>query len=76
MFLSGVCFCDGGQLFDPSLIVVPGQDGPIGVNVVHREEEGDRFDFGPRRSNRTQRQMWPQCVSIAYTQHLGVFTLL
>lgn len=45
--VAGVRLCDGRQLFDPSLIVWPGQDGPIGVNVIHREEKGDSFHFGP-----------------------------
>lgn len=48
VILSGVRLCYGCQLFDPSVIVWPGQDGPIGVNVIHREEEGDCFHFCPK----------------------------
>lgn len=52
--LSGVCFCYGRQLLDPGLIVVPGQDRSIGVNVIHREEERDWFYLGPKRWDKTQ----------------------
>lgn len=60
VFLSGVCFCYGCQLLDPSLIVVPGQDRPIGVNVIHGEEERDRFYLGPKRRDKAQMLMWRQ----------------
>lgn len=54
LLLSRVCLGYGGQLSDFGLLLVLGQNWPVGVNVVHGQKERDSFYLGPKRSEKSQ----------------------
>lgn len=54
--ISRFCFSDWGQLCDFGLLLVLGENRPVGVNVIHREKEGDSFYFSPKKKKKGQRK--------------------
>ena len=57
--ISRFCFSDWGQLRDFGLLLVLGEDRPVGVNVLHREKEGDSFYFSPKKVKESTEVIYP-----------------
>lgn len=56
--ISRFCFSDWGQLRDFGLLLVLGEDRPVGVNVLHREKEGDSFYFSPKKKSKKAQKLY------------------
>lgn len=54
VLLSGIGLGYGGQLSEFRLLLVLGQNWPVGVNVIHRYKECNCFNLGPERSEKQQ----------------------
>lgn len=54
VLLSRISLSYGAELSEFWLLLVLGQNWPVGVNVIHRYQECNCFNLGPKRSEKQQ----------------------